>query len=410
MQNFVEEPSFKKMGKKSKRSATAAAPIVIIELTSDPGPSKKGLISDAICLGLGNTSWQSIYNLIEAEEPDETEEQATAGSTSKSEASLKDLADAFLHRIVAREKILPYIDVVRWVVEEILVSNRTFYTVDGRVFGSFQLDELRKMYHLPEPEEKYNKYFLKKFANKNETESTPIRQWRQNPPKHKHESSGKYFVDSLASPYCYVGAMMCRIWGLHDSSKFDIEMVPLMEATTSSYVMDWANILTDKLATAILDFRFKSRKTTRIIRPFYYSAYVMDMLYFNFEYPSMRWTPEDPKPIHIYHQMLWKAHYKDHLYQICNGFMLPIYYAIFDKPTPRISKEEAEVDLTAVGNWFGEDKFTYIRVFGSTTRPHVLPLYIPDKLLARELAYQITTAGTSKTLRTSKKHLWPIFP
>jgi len=49
-------------------------------------------------------------------------------------------------------------------------------------------------------------------------------------------------------------------------------------------------------------------------------------------------------------------------------------------------------------------------VFGITIRPHVIPLYIPDKLLARELAYQITTVGTSKTLRTSKKHLWPIFP
>jgi len=103
------------------------------------------------------------------------EEQATAGSTSKSEASIKDLADSFLHRIAAREKILPYIDVFRWVVEEIAVSNRTFCTVDGRVFSSFQPDNLREMYHLPELEKKYNKYFLKKFANENETESSPIR-------------------------------------------------------------------------------------------------------------------------------------------------------------------------------------------------------------------------------------------
>ena len=82
--------------------------------------------------------------------------------------------------------------------------------------------------------------------------------------------------------------------------------------------------------------------------------------------------------------------------------MLPIYYAIFDKPAPKISTE-AEVDLTIVGNWFGEDKFTYIRIFGSLAKPHVLPLYVPDKLLARELTYQITTKGTSKTLRNSKK-------
>ena len=89
--------------------------------------------------------------------------------------------------------------------------------------------------------------------------------------------------------------------------------------------------------------------------------------------------------------------------------MLPIYYAIFYKPTPRIY-EEAQIDLIVVGNWFEEDKFTYIRVYGSLSRAHVLPLYVPDKLLARELAYRITTTGTSKTLRTSKKQSWPIFP
>jgi len=49
-------------------------------------------------------------------------------------------------------------------------------------------------------------------------------------------------------------------------------------------------------------------------------------------------------------------------------------------------------------------------VYGSLTRPHVLLLYVPDKLLARELAYQITTAGTFKTLRISKKQSWHMFP
>lgn len=66
--------------------------------------------------------------------------------------------------------------------------------------------------------------------------------------------------------------------------------------------------------------------------------------------------------------------------------------------------------MTVVGSWFGEEKFTYIRLFGSLTKPHVLPLYVPDKLLAWELAYQITVEGTSKTLRNSKKQAWPTFP
>jgi len=49
----------KKMGKKPKKPK--ATP-----MAKEPRPSKKGLISDTTCLSLGNTSWESIYNLIEA--------------------------------------------------------------------------------------------------------------------------------------------------------------------------------------------------------------------------------------------------------------------------------------------------------------------------------------------------------
>ena len=181
---------------------------------------------------------------------------------------------------------------------------------------------------------------------------------------------------------------MCRMWGIHDFAKFTIEMVPLIEAAINGYVMDWANILSDKLATTILEYRENVYHTTRTLPPFYYSAFIMDTICFNYQFPLLwwRWTPTNPKPIYIYHEQLWKANYTNQLYKICNGFILPIYYSIFYKPAPRISLE-IETDLTAVGSWFGEEKFTYIRLFGSNTKPHVLPLYVPNKLLTRELAY-----------------------
>ena len=291
------------MGKKSKKTAIASASPAIGQPIADSGIKKKGLISDTTCLGLGRTTWQSTYNLIEAEEPKVTVVQATADSTRKSDNTLKYLADSFLHRIAAREQILPYIDVVRWAIEEIPITNRTFCTIDKRIFSSFQPESLRQMYHLPTPEKKYNKEYLEKFARENEIESEPIREWRQNTAKHKHESSGKYSVDSLCSPYCYAGIMMCRLWGLHDSASFTIEMVPLMESACNSEIMDWATILFDKLATAVLEFRSKIRVTERLIPPFYYSAYILDTLCFNSEFPVLgwRWTPQDSTPIHIYH-------------------------------------------------------------------------------------------------------------
>ena len=83
---------------------------------------------------------------------------------------------------------------------------------------------------------------------------------------------------------------------------------------------------------------------------------------------------------------------------------------IYDKDPPRCSPE-AQIDIIPIARWFGEELFTYIRVFGSTVPPHVLPLYIPDKLLAREIAYQTCSErGLTKYLKDKMKAIWPQFP
>lgn len=59
---------------------------------------------------------------------------------------------------------------------------------------------------------------------------------------------------------------------------------------------------------------------------------------------------------------------------------------IFNKKAPRFSQESV-ANLLVVGKYYIKEWFTYIRVFGSTVDPHVLPLYVSDKLLAREISY-----------------------
>ena len=51
-----------------------------------------------------------------------------------------------------------------------------------------------------------------------------------------------------------------------------------------------------------------------------------------------------------------------------------------------------------------------MRVFGSYASSHVLALYVPDKLMAREIAYQICgDGGLKKELKDKKKTIWPQF-
>jgi len=160
-------------------------------------------------------------------------------------------------------------------------------------------------------------------------------------------------------------------------------------------------IFFDNLAITIIEYRRKRSVASRVYPPFFMSAYVMDAICFGSKFPIMgwNWTVRNPLPIHIYHKDTWESNFQPHFFKICNGVKLPIHKRLYSRDAPRFS-QEAEVDILPVARWFGEEKFTYIRVFGSITSPHVLPYYVPEKFMAREISYQTTSeGGMSKTLK-----------
>lgn len=214
--------------------------------------------------------------MLEKEKPKVTEGHVTTDGPAELENTLGDLADSFLHRIATQQKILPYNDMVKRVIEGINITEKTLFTASRRMFGSFKTKDVKKMYHFPEPQKYYNKSFLEAFSKENEIESDPIKQWRNFPNKHKHESSNMYSVDSLVSPYCHATAMMCRLFGTPNSARFSIEMVKLIEVSLNYFMMDWATILSDKMAVQILYYRknrFVPLKLFPIIYEFLHSRY-----------------------------------------------------------------------------------------------------------------------------------------
>lgn len=74
------------------------------------------------------TTWEGMYNLLEEDNPKVMEATATAGSQGSSEASVANLTCSFLHQIVARPKILPYTNMVKWVLESSDIKKRYFKT------------------------------------------------------------------------------------------------------------------------------------------------------------------------------------------------------------------------------------------------------------------------------------------
>ena len=114
--------------------------------------------------------------------------------------------------------------------------------------------------------------------------------------------------------------------------------------------MDWAQILSDNLASAILGYRTKRSFAQRVYPPFFLSAYIMDAICFVFDFPIMgwKWIVQNPLPIQVYHKELWESNFIPHFYKICHGVMLPIHRMLYKKDAPRFS-QEAKVDILPVG-------------------------------------------------------------
>ena len=70
------------------------------------------------------TIWEGMYSLLEEENPKVMEVITTADSCGSSEASITELACSFLHQIAARPKILPYTDMVKWVLDSAEIIGR----------------------------------------------------------------------------------------------------------------------------------------------------------------------------------------------------------------------------------------------------------------------------------------------
>jgi len=76
------------------------------------------LYTDTACnRDTGIATWESMYSLLEEENPRVMEVTATVGSRVSSKASITEIACSFLHRILARPKILPYTDMVKWILD-----------------------------------------------------------------------------------------------------------------------------------------------------------------------------------------------------------------------------------------------------------------------------------------------------
>lgn len=95
--------------------------------------------------------------------------------------------------------------------------------------------------------------------------------------------------------------------------------------------------------------------------------------------------------------------------QICEKFFAPLYELIICKPCPRLSDKAIEV-LQDIGDWYIDERSTYINIYGETKAPHTLPVHVPNRLVIREVAYKTAIHGFNAYLARHQKKLCPPYP
>jgi hypothetical protein len=132
-------------------------------------------------------------------------------------------------------------------------------------------------------------------------------------------------------------------------------------------------------------------------------GYLIDVVCAVTPFPLLAWNwSSSEEVVHIHCSKMWAINCKHFFYEICNHFMIPLHLILKNQPAPRFTQEAIDV-IKEIGDWFIDEEFSYIRIYGCEGAPHLLPRYVPDRLALREIAYQIVGVGIVASLSRSQK-------
>jgi hypothetical protein len=107
--------------------------------------------------------------------------------------------------------------------------------------------------------------------------------------------------------------------------------------------------------------------------------------------------------------VLWEENAKNAFYEIFHFIIIPMHKMFYGCEPPRISMSVSG-NIKAMADWFVDENFSYIRVYGCSIPPHALSKFLLDRPVLREVAHQIVKGGIGIELKATQKKYWPIFP
>jgi hypothetical protein len=189
----------------------------------------------------------------------------------------------------------------------------------------------------------------------------------------------------LREPYIYLMALIYRLYGEKDCCKLSEAWMPL------AYIMvifgrsfNWGAIISKQLSIYVQQAQMLKEGETLT---FHMASYLLDVICVRnvFADTNLIWY-FTRLPVHVYFIILWENRYKKSYALIYDEFITHINFIIFKKEFPILSTAAKKM-VAKVGHWYLDKRSTYIRVFGATGAPHLLPAHIPDQLVVGEICY-----------------------
>jgi hypothetical protein len=102
--------------------------------------------------------WSEIYKFIEDDFfKDEYESNVD---------DIEDIKKSILHRITSKIPILPYYDMLRWIISHTDISTYSIVNSSHKVIGSFRPKDIYNMYKLEPTQVNLDENFIKGFIEK----------------------------------------------------------------------------------------------------------------------------------------------------------------------------------------------------------------------------------------------------
>ena len=113
--------------------------------------------------------------------------------------------------------------------------------------------------------------------------------------------------------------------------------------------------------------------------------------------------------MYIAYKLLWAQNYHRYYREICEHFIMPLYTLHFLTECNCMSEEAFKV-IKEFGDYYLTEDGLYVRMYGGSIAPSLLPKYATDYVLHKDVIRQVYIDGVGNFLFEHKKETYPTIP